>query len=141
MGHRVSEWTAAYDLARSHEAVMTCFASGKLRNVIIDHQNPDGTIIVIEINAAALPLNDGVAIYAICRDVTEKRAQTASLQHQQKLEAIGTLAGGVAHEINNPINIIMNYAELIAAEIEPGSQSRQGRAGDRAGKPAHRCHR
>ena len=35
------------------------------------------------------------------------------LRQQQRLEAIGTLAGGVAHEINNPIHGIMNYAELI----------------------------
>ena len=35
------------------------------------------------------------------------------LMEQQKLESIGLLAGGVAHEINNPINGIMNYAQLI----------------------------
>jgi len=38
----------------------------------------------------------------------------AQLLQSQKMESIGTLAGGVAHEINNPINIIMNYAELIS---------------------------
>jgi signal transduction histidine kinase len=37
----------------------------------------------------------------------------AQLRESQKLESIGTLAGGVAHEINNPINGIMNYAQLI----------------------------
>ena len=36
------------------------------------------------------------------------------LRNQQKLEAIGTLAAGVAHEINNPVNGIMNYAQLIS---------------------------
>ncbi len=36
------------------------------------------------------------------------------LRNQQKLESIGTLASGVAHEINNPINGIMNYAQLIS---------------------------
>ena len=43
----------------------------------------------------------------------ERWAIEAQLRHQQKLESIGTLAGGVAHEINNPINGIMNYAQLI----------------------------
>ncbi len=44
----------------------------------------------------------------------QKRQQLESmLMQQQRLESIGTLAGGVAHEINNPINGIMNYAQLI----------------------------
>jgi signal transduction histidine kinase len=43
----------------------------------------------------------------------EKRELEAQLRQQQRLESVGTLASGVAHEINNPIQGIMNYAELI----------------------------
>ena len=51
------------------------------------------------------------------RKSEEKRQQLESmLMQQQRLESIGTLAGGVAHEINNPINGIMNYAQLIVDE-------------------------
>ncbi len=46
----------------------------------------------------------------------------AQLRQQQKLEAIGTLAGGVAHEINNPLTGIMNYAQLIGDTAPAGSQ-------------------
>ena len=53
-------------------------------------------------------------------DITEQRAMEARLRQQQRLESVGTLAGGVAHEINNPINGVMNYAELILDK--PGSQ-------------------
>jgi len=41
------------------------------------------------------------------------------LRQAQKLEAIGTLASGVAHEINNPINGVMNYAQLILDRSAP----------------------
>ncbi len=51
----------------------------------------------------------------------EKRQIDVHLRQQQKLEAIGTLAGGVAHEINNPISGIMNYAQLISKRLEPNS--------------------
>jgi len=47
------------------------------------------------------------------RATEEKESLRARLQLQQRLESIGTLAGGVAHEINNPINGIMNYAQII----------------------------
>jgi PAS domain S-box-containing protein len=61
-------------------------------------------------------------IIAVATDVTErmqaeydKRQLETQLRQQQRLESIGTLASGVAHEINNPVQGIMNYAELIAA--------------------------
>ncbi len=37
----------------------------------------------------------------------------AALAEQQRLKSMGTLVSGVAHEVNNPINGIMNYAQLI----------------------------
>ncbi len=61
------------------------------------------------------------SLIGVGHDVTEakqtesrKMELEAQLRQQQKLEAIGTLASGVAHEINNPINIIINYAQLIS---------------------------
>ncbi len=61
-------------------------------------------------------------------DITERKrleaerwAMEAQLRQQQKLESIGTLASGVAHEINNPINGIMNYAQLIQDRLPAGS--------------------
>ncbi len=55
----------------------------------------------------------GDFLQATVRDETERIALEAQLRQSQKLESIGTLAGGVAHEVNNPINGIMNYAQLI----------------------------
>jgi signal transduction histidine kinase len=43
----------------------------------------------------------------------QQERMEAALRQQQRLDSIGTLAGGVAHEINNPINGVMNYAQLL----------------------------
>ncbi len=52
----------------------------------------------------------------------EERAKIeAQHRQQQKLESVGTLAGGVAHEINNPINGVMNYAQLILDQLDKDS--------------------
>lgn len=51
----------------------------------------------------------------------ERSNMEAQLRQQQKLESLGTLAGGVAHEINNPINGIMNYAQLMLDRLDPAS--------------------
>ncbi len=49
----------------------------------------------------------------------------AYLRNQQKLESVGTLAGGIAHEINNPINGIMNYSQLIMDTTEEKNENHE----------------
>ena len=63
----------------------------------------------------------------IATDVTDHKVAEreranleAQLRQQQKLESIGTLASGVAHEINNPIQSIMNYADLVRLRAKKG---------------------
>lgn len=65
-------------------------------------------------------------------DVTErKQAEEERLQMQvqlqqgQRLQAVGTLASGVAHEINNPLSVVMNYAQLILDDARPDDPSRE----------------
>ena len=53
----------------------------------------------------------------------EMKRGAASLSQSQKLESIGTLAGGVAHEINNPVNGILNYAQLILDKLGPDHEA------------------
>lgn len=52
-------------------------------------------------------------ILVILKNITPQKQIEAQLQHAQKMEAIGALAAGVAHEINNPINGIIGYAEIL----------------------------
>jgi PAS domain S-box-containing protein len=59
----------------------------------------------------------------------ERANLEAQLRQQQKLESIGTLASGVAHEINNPIQSIMNYADLVRMRADP-----EGAVADFAGE-------
>jgi PAS domain S-box-containing protein len=82
-------------------------------------QRKDGIRLVVSVSATALREADGTVsgVLAIVSDLTEQKRLEAQLRQQQKLEAIGTLASGVAHEINNPLAGIMNYAQLIADTV------------------------
>ncbi len=83
------------------------------------------------VEGEAIPhaLSDGTMVWdGVIVDVTARRQADEALRageersrQQQKLESIGTLASGVAHEINNPINGVMNYAQLILDDAQPGT--------------------
>jgi len=59
------------------------------------------------------------------RDITEQKNLEHQLRHVQKMEALGTLAGGVAHDFNNILTVIMGYCNLSAAEVAADTQVRQ----------------
>ena len=77
------------------------------------HKRLDGEEFPATVLLTRIELGDQTFLQATVRDETERLSLEAQVRQSQKLESIGTLAGGVAHEINNPINGIMNYAQLI----------------------------
>ncbi|MDD2733336.1 MAG: DUF3365 domain-containing protein [Desulfuromonadaceae bacterium] len=58
------------------------------------------------------------SVLGITRDITSLRRTEAQLLHVQKMESIGTLAGGVAHDFNNILTVIGGYAELLCISLK-----------------------
>jgi len=87
----------------------------------------DGTRLVVREKAVVVYGEDGKPVFyeGTVEDITEQQAAfarqkelEAQLRQTQKLESIGTLASGIAHEINNPLTGIINYAELIRERVD-----------------------
>ena len=89
------------------------------------HRRKDGTVIDVEVSVqyvAAL----GERFFAFVRDITERKHTEArqdlleaQLRESQKMEALGTLAGGVAHDFNNIVATIMGNVELALQDVGP----------------------
>ena len=60
-------------------------------------------------------------ILGIGRDITERKSLEKQFLRTEKLASLGTLAAGVAHEINNPIGIMLGFCDLLLERIEPGT--------------------
>jgi two-component system NtrC family sensor kinase len=74
-----------------------------------------------------LPAPMGAPPLVVCsyRDVTDEREMTRQLSNAEKLAAIGRLAGGVAHEINNPLGGILAFAQILLRENCPPEEQRE----------------
>jgi len=80
------------DLKKKDKTVMKCLISATVR------KNGDGTILGYQ---------------GIVRDVTDDELIRQQLIHSEKLSSIGTFVSGVAHELNNPLTIVMGYAQSL----------------------------
>ncbi len=82
---------------------------------------------VIADSGAPIIQKDGsiIGMVLVFRDITEKITLENELRHAQKMEAIGNLAGGIAHEFNNVLSIIIGNTELAIEDLEPGHAVRE----------------
>jgi PAS domain S-box-containing protein len=80
----------------------------------------DGDVIPVSISGAVYRDLDGKPVGSVInlRDISEQEHLQAQLQHAQKMEAVGTLAGGVAHDFNNLLQAVQGYTELLLMRKE-----------------------
>jgi len=89
------------------------------------HKKKDGTVFPTEITARIFKYQERDVHIAAIRDITERKRLETQLQQAQRMEAIGTLAGGVAHDLNNILSGIVSYPELILMDLPEDSPLRK----------------
>jgi len=97
----------------------------------------DGKKTILEASVSSIKYEHDYAIQGILRDITERKQLEEQLHQSQKMEAIGQLAGGVAHDFNNILTVIAGYSEILLTRIgrssaEYGAVQQIREAGNRA---------
>jgi two-component system, cell cycle sensor histidine kinase and response regulator CckA len=83
---------------------------------------PGGEVRQVEVTVTRTP--DGSFGIGLMEDITERKDLEEELRRSQKLEAVGRLAGGIAHEFNNLLTVVGGYARLLLEEGEVPQSAR-----------------
>ena len=105
--------------------------TGKLMTADIPCIRSDGSVIFVDIKATPVTIDETICNLGFFTDVTARRA--AAVEHQdlesrlhrsEKMEALGLLAGGVAHDLNNILSGLVSYPELLLLDLPDDSPLR-----------------
>ncbi|HEV8241695.1 MAG TPA: response regulator [Thermoanaerobaculia bacterium] len=117
-------------------------ASGTTIALEVPVRRRDGAVFPAEVSIASFHGGGQPLVQAVVRDLSARRALEQRLQEVQKMEALGRLAGGVAHDLNNLLTVIQGYGALLENVVPQGGDARRfldevNAAGQRASALTH----
>ena len=89
--------------------------SGNVWNGEIENRRKSGELLYTQLLISPIIDNDGIVVGFLGshRDITKQRQLEQQLMHSQKMESIGTLAAGIAHEVGNPLTSISSIVQVL----------------------------
>ncbi len=118
---KIWEIVPEYDREKAKQLWMIINKTGSGMRDNIDCQHSDGRLTPTSISASVIEYAKRKTIQWICRDNTERKKMELQLIQAERLAAVGELAAGVAHEVNNPLGGLQNFVKMM--KKEPGNIS------------------
>lgn len=113
--------------------------NGERALVVTELRRKDSGSFPAEFTLNRMRFRDGTYVLAAGRDITDRKHLEEQLLQSQKMEAIGQLAGGVAHDFNNILMVIMGYGAILKADatLDPSQKEKVVKILDASDKAAH----
>jgi len=120
LGTKVEELIHPEDLAMYRENIKKRM-DGEVDNAryTLRANTREGSFATMEVSGALIDFEGKPAIYGTARDISEQVRLEKMLRRSQRLESLGQIAGGIAHEFNNLLSPIVGYAELLKNRLKP----------------------
>ena len=116
-----------YEDELSRRAILESYGpSERVEGVEAKWQRKDGKTIVVRISGNLIRAENGSIDHyeVIAEDITEQRSLENQFRQSQKMEAVGLLAGGISHDFNNLLGVILGNAELLLDTKQSEKQQR-----------------
>jgi PAS domain S-box-containing protein len=113
LGHSAHEINIWKNREERERLLVILKSKGKVDNIEAEFLRKDGTVILGLVSARIIQVVGESCILTDVRDITEQKKLQSQLMQSQKIQSIGTLAGGVAHDFNNILGIIFGYVGLL----------------------------
>ena len=104
---------------RRGEFATTLMRQGHVENFEFDIRHRNGSILNASASARLMTIDGKHCILAITRDVTQMRVMQETMVQSEKMLSLGGIAAGIAHEINNPLGIVLQAVQTIALRTRP----------------------
>jgi PAS domain S-box-containing protein len=119
LGRSALELIVPAEHDRAEQGMKTTLEEGAVRNTEYRLLRRDGSTFHGELSASLMRDASGQpsGFVAIVRDVTDQKELEDQLRQAQKMEAIGKLAGGVAHDFNNILGTIIGYSDMLLEDL------------------------
>jgi PAS domain S-box-containing protein len=114
------------DRERVNQVFLEAVRTGVGQRIEYRLVRPDGSVCNIDSKGSVIRDSDGKVfrVIVVSRDVTEEKRLAAQFLRAQRMESIGTLAGGIAHDLNNVLAPIMMAIEVLRSKIaDPGGRN------------------
>jgi PAS domain S-box-containing protein len=116
----------AVDAADRERAILPVRPGERLSNAELRWRRADGTPITVLVSVGAIESDDGsVALEGIVVDITDRERAAAAEREAEALRAVAKLANAAAHEINNPLAVILGHLDLLARHASDDSETAQ----------------
>jgi PAS domain S-box-containing protein len=100
--------------------VVECLqATGQVTNMEVEFRRKDGSHVQCSVSCLFITIGQERFLLAVMRDVTEFKRMQEMMVQSEKMVSVGGIAAGIAHEINNPLGIIVQTAQTLLQRTRP----------------------
>jgi len=125
IGRHIGDFPSAQSAAATVPEFGAVVARGAGTVLGVEMQRPDGKVAIVDFSLSSVDIAGERVVLSIGRDVTEQRTLETQYRQAQKMEAIGRLAGGVAHDFNNVLTAVFGYVDLLREELVDNASAQQ----------------